>query len=108
MSNIHRLNENNDNQNAPNPQNRRNLSMFGQNLNSNSINPREETFCSFLKNFCCPFLKFASFIAVITLLDITMYIITILYGGIDDVDNGFLAPTISTLDRFGMSVDNIY
>jgi hypothetical protein len=33
-----------------------------------------------------------------------MYIVTLTYDGIDDIDNGLLAPTFKALDMFGMSV----
>ena len=105
MSNIHRLNENNNDNNDNNNQNRRNISIFGSNPNSNHSNPREESFCSFVRNLC-PNFKFLSFILIITLIDIIMYVITLSYDGIDDVEkSGLLAPTFKALDFFGMSVN---
>ena len=103
MSNIHRIGDYERNDNAPN---RRNVSLFGPNMNSNPGNPREETFGSFLKNFCCPFMKLNSFIVIITVIDVAMYIATLAYDGIDDVETkGLLAPTFKALDTFGMSVN---
>lgn len=83
---------------------RRNPSLFGANIISNAGNPREESFWKFLNNFFCPFFKFKSFICLITIIDIIMYIVTLAYDGIDDIDNGLLAPTFKSLDLFGMSV----
>jgi hypothetical protein len=83
---------------------RRSPSLFAANIISNSGNPREENFWKFLTNFFCPFFRFKSFISLITLIDIIMYIVTLTYDGIDDVDNGLLAPTFKALDMFGMSV----
>lgn len=83
----------------------RNVSLFAAGITSNSGNPRQETFGSFLKNFCCPQYKFKSFIMAITIIDIIIYIVTLSYDGIADVRNfGLLAPTYKALDFFGMSV----
>ena len=104
MSNIHRLNENNENLNAS--QNSRIISFFGSNQNSNPINPRQETFCIFIKNFCCANFNFISFIFFISIIDVIMYILTLSYDGIANTDRGLLAPTYASLEFFGMSVSS--
>jgi hypothetical protein len=106
MSNIHRLGDFNDNRNN-NAGSRRYVSMFGPNFNQSAINPRQETFTGFVKNYCCPYFKVSSFIFIITLVDVAMYILTVCYDGIADVKKyGLLAPTFNALDTFGMAVND--
>lgn len=106
MANIHRLGDYNNNDNNNNDQNRRNVSILGgNNNNSNPINPRGESFGSFLKNIC-PNFKFISFIFIITIIDVLMHVIALAYGGIDVISNGLLAPTKEALDFLGESVNN--
>lgn len=103
MSNIRRLSDFNDNRN--NPRGQRNASLFGPGFQQFSTNPRQETFASFIKNFCCPFFNLNSFIFIITVIDVIMYVVTVVYDGIADVKTyGLLAPTYKALDVFGMAV----
>jgi hypothetical protein len=69
-------------------------------------NPREESFCKFLKNFCCPMFLFKSVIFFVSIVDIVMYIISIAYGIKKDAKE-LLAPEIATLDWLGMKVSII-
>ena len=101
MANIRGFNDNNNNDAAPD----RNL-FFGANYAT--ANPRTETFCGFIKNFCCSKLKLNSFIFAICIVDTIMYIITLCYGGIDVIENGLLAPKFESLKFFGMLVLIIY
>jgi hypothetical protein len=96
MSNIRGFNDVNNNP----PENRNPLFS----ANYVSPNPRSETFCGFIKNFCCPKLRFNSFIFAICIVDCIMYVITLCYKGIDSVDKGLLAPTFESLSFFGMLV----
>jgi membrane associated rhomboid family serine protease len=97
MSNVHRISD------FENQGNRRNnaqgMPLLGGNANSQG-DPRKESFPSFLKNFCCPLFTFKSFIFAITLIDITMYIISISFG-ITNSEDYLLAPKGSTLDKLG-------
>jgi hypothetical protein len=99
MANIRGFNDNNNNNNPGGPD--RNP-LFGANFGT--VNPRTETFCGFIKNFCCPKLKIMSFIFIICIVDVIMYIISLSYKGIDDVKNGLLAPKFESLSFFGMLV----
>lgn len=91
------------NNNNTNSNTGENIPVMGANITSTNVNPRQETFPSFIKNFCCPNLVWKSFIFIITIIDIIIYIITLCYG-IDKKPNELLAPYPSTLDSFGMKV----
>lgn len=97
MSNIHRIgdfeNDNNRNQRGRVP--------F---LNNNRANqdPRKEHFGSFLKNFCCPTFTVKSFIFIIAIVDVIMFIITLVHGGVGK--QGFLQVNPNTLKKFGSLV----
>lgn len=71
--------------------------------NDPSGDPRQEGFCKFLKDFCCPTFVFKSVIFFVSIADIIIYFITLLYG-IKMSPTELLAPKIETLDMFGMKV----
>ncbi len=66
-------------------------------------NPRDENFCKFLKNFCCPMFLFKSVIFFVSIADLIMYIVSVAYG-IKNTPTELLAPKVSTLDMLGMKV----
>jgi rhomboid protease GluP len=59
---------------------------------------RKETFWQMLKFIFCPYFTMRSFIFIITIIDVLMYIITVFY---EYDTNEFLQPKISTLIKFG-------
>jgi rhomboid protease GluP len=61
--------------------------------------PREETYVQFLKNIICPLLKTDSFIFAITIANIAIYILTIIFFPLNDTD--FLSPSSATLLKLG-------
>jgi len=89
------------NNNNQNDQQR--MPILGMGSGAADGNPREENFCKFLKNFCCPMFLFYSVIFFVSIVDIIMYIISIAYG-IKRTDKELLAPTITTLNWLGMKV----
>ncbi len=100
-NNIHRISDFENNPGGNNPGGNSPL-MGGMNSNQD---PRKESFCSFLKSIICPTLTAKSFIFWVSLLDIFIYIITLIYGGIEistSENPTLLAPTYNTLDTFGM------
>jgi hypothetical protein len=99
--NIHGINENN----RERPINRRNLVLLG--ANPESSDPRNDTFIQFLKDILCPRLTPRYFIFIITVIDIAIYITTLLFG-IKRNPLELLAPEESTLDSFGMKVFFIF
>ena len=73
-------------------------------LNSANLSPneiRKQSFLTWLKNIFCPNFKYTSIIFILSVLDLIIYIITILFG-IKRVPNELLAPRFETLDLFGM------
>jgi hypothetical protein len=66
-------------------------------------NPREEGFFKFTRDFCCPMFVFKSFIFFISIVDIIFYLLT-LFGGIKITPFELLAPTVQSLDNYGMKV----
>ncbi len=65
--------------------------------------PRQENFCKFLKNFCCPMFLFKSIIFFVSIADIIMYCVSLAYG-IEKSDKELLAPRFDTLAMLGMKV----
>eukprot|EP00357_Protocruzia_adherens_P033906 CAMPEP_0114992814 /NCGR_PEP_ID=MMETSP0216-20121206/12164_1 /TAXON_ID=223996 /ORGANISM="Protocruzia adherens, Strain Boccale" /LENGTH=320 /DNA_ID=CAMNT_0002356349 /DNA_START=35 /DNA_END=997 /DNA_ORIENTATION=- len=63
-------------------------------------NPRNETFWDMLKFNFCPTFSIRSFIFIVSILDIVMYIATLAYDGVDK-EGDFLEPTNKALDKFG-------
>lgn len=101
MSNIHRISDFNDNNENRSRSNSRGGGLLGS--SANVVNPRQQTFFGFLKNFCCPNFSFKSFIFIITIIEIILYIITLCFG-LKPVQLGqpeLLAPTPQTLENFG-------
>ena len=68
----------------------------------NQVNPRDETFCQMLKINFCPTLKLFSFIAIITIIDVIMYVVSLFLGDLDNDD--FLGPNSQTLLDLGGKV----
>ena len=54
-----------------------------------------------LKMACCPSFKWSSFIIYITIVDVVVYLITLITGC---CSGGFLGPTTSTLKTWGSLV----
>jgi len=99
MSNIHGLG------NLPRNSNNNNDRRFGVlgGMDDSSQDPRTEGFFQFLKNFCCPTFVFKSVTFYISIIDVIIYLITLLYG-INLNPNELLAPKTDVLDKFGMKV----
>ncbi len=99
MSNIHRLNDFEDGSSRPNASN---VPFLGGRV-TNTGNPRNESFFNFIKNFCCPYSTWKSFIFIISMLDIFMYILTLSFGiGISTKEAPYLLPPKpEILDKFG-------
>ena len=97
--NIHGFGGNSNNYNN----NYRPVPMMGS-VDNSSGNPREETFFSFIKGVCCPYFTYKSVIFFVSCIDLIMYIITLSFGIKMDATE-LLAPTYTTLDKFGMKVN---
>ena len=120
MANVHRLgdyagdNENNRNRNyqpqfggdqrAENAF--RNQPLLGGLQNQQFVDPRRETIFDMLKLTCCPNFSVYSFIFYITMIDIIVYVVTVIIsltkGRLSDTD--FLGPTSDVLISFGAQV----
>ena len=77
-------------------------------LPQNSENPRTLGFFGIYRSIFCPRLHAVSFIFVISIIDIIIYIVSITHslstGGLDSSGDSFLAPNNSTLLLFGAKV----
>ena len=62
--------------------------------------PREQSMCSFFKETCFPYMRVYSFIFVITMTEVCVFIGMLLYGGID-YQGEFLQVNRIALDKFG-------
>lgn len=103
MDNIHGFGNNNDNNNNVDQNNSGMMPVMMQGAENEQINYREQTFGGFLKDTCCPEFKTKSFIFVICIIDVVIYLLTLFYGGIDGSNpSQLLAPTTEALDAFGM------
>lgn len=114
MANVHGLNDNRNNNNnnifrnyriANNEENngaQNGMFLLGGNDN---VKPREETFWHFLKNLFCPRLEYKSFIFIITIINISIFFLTIIIFGIKEIENRqyntFLTP--KNLETFTLS-----
>jgi membrane associated rhomboid family serine protease len=103
MSNIHRISdlENGNNGQGRGAGNSRMPLLGGRIIQGG--NPRSEKFPSFLKNFCCPYFTYKSFIFFITIVDLIMFIITISFG-IQESNEYLLPPKGEVLSDCGMLV----
>lgn len=63
--------------------------------------PRKESCFQMCKLTCCPTITFKSFTAIITIVDIVMFIVTLAFGMQTGGRTEFLSPTIDTLVKFG-------
>jgi hypothetical protein len=99
MSNIHRIAdyENNNNNNR-----RDRMPMLGGNL-SQYPDARKEPFSIFIKNFLCPSFTFKSFVFIISIINLVVYIISIAQG-IEESKMYLLPPKEVTLDNMGSMV----
>jgi hypothetical protein len=76
--------------------------MLGANI-TEYPDARKEPFIIFLKNFFCPLFNFKSFIFLITIVDLLMFIISII-PGIEISDRYLLPPKQGMLDKMGSIV----
>ena len=83
--------------------NRRNF-MNGNSEEGSGNDPRDDSFWKFSRDFCCPTFKFLSATFIISAIDVVIYLLTLIIGGIKPTPFELLAPTHDTLDTFGMKV----
>ncbi|MCQ2816434.1 MAG: rhomboid family intramembrane serine protease [archaeon] len=67
---------------------------------NNEANPRNETFCPFLKITMCPVFSFKSFTFFIIFVNSVIYLITLCFG-LENTNTLFLSPKRKTLEKFG-------
>lgn len=107
MNNVHGLNDfSNNNERRPSSNNQ--SAPLMANRFSSEGNPRQQGFLNFLKNFCCPNFTVKSFIFIITIIDIILYIVTLCFGVLPAnlKTSKILAPKLDTLIKFGALVIN--
>ena len=65
--------------------------------------PREQTLLSYLKEVICPFFHFKSFSFIILLINLIVFIVSLIPNGLEPSLKGvkFLPPSIATLELFG-------
>lgn len=65
--------------------------------------PREQTLISYLKEIICPFFRFKSFSFFILIVNLIVFIISLIPYGLEPSQKGFkfLPPSIKTLELFG-------
>lgn len=102
--NIHRLNEYDNRQPRGNNNNPGGYFPIPGGNNEAGGDPRKDSFWKFTRDFCCPQFSFKSFIFIISIIDLIVYIATLSFG-ITMNPNELLAPRTDTLDMFGMKVD---
>ncbi len=101
MSNIRGLG---DIENNRNNSNRQRAQLLGTS-NFNISDPRKESFPMFIINFCCPLTSIKSFIFIISIIDILVYIVTLCFGiGISYPQNPQLLPPLSETLEIGSLV----
>jgi hypothetical protein len=100
MSNIRGIGDIESNQNNPN---RQRVQLLGTS-NIFGSDPRKETFPMFIRNFCCPLTSLKSFIFVISVIDVIVYIVTLCFGiGISIPKNPQLLPPLpETLEKWSL------
>ena len=78
--------------------NRQGMPLLTSNLISS--NPRKESFFFFMRSMCCPLSTWKSFIAVIAVINILVYIVTLSFGITEakKENPSFLAPLESTME----------
>lgn len=71
--------------------------------------PRSLGFFGTIQSIFCPFFKVRSFIAIISVIDVLMYLITLIHSlsneGLSKDTKNFLGPNDGTLDTFGAKVN---
>lgn len=74
----------------------------------NMEDPRSRGFVSTFRSIFCPTLNVVSFVFVVSLIDILLYLVSLFHsastGGLESKDDIFLAPSNSTLILFGAKV----
>ena len=110
MSNIHRLHEG-ENDTPPPPNRPQDPGRDNRNMQEPLLGkpdfgedklPRNETFSDFVHINFCPYFRWDSFIGVISIFEITIYLLCLAMG----LSNSeFLAPLSQTVEAFGMKVD---
>jgi membrane associated rhomboid family serine protease len=83
---------NNNANNIPRDSGAQNL-LIGNTMDDFS-NPRKEHFCKFLKIYCCPSFSVKSFVFLVSVFNLCLYIATLAYG-IEDTPKYFLRPKLS-------------
>ena len=65
--------------------------------------PRKQTLLSYLKEVICPFFRFKSFSFIILIINLLVFIISLIPNGLEGSQRGykFLPPSIITLDKMG-------
>ena len=65
--------------------------------------PREQTFLSYLKEVICPFFRFKSFSFIILIINLLVFIISLIPNGLEKSQKElkFLPPSTITLDKMG-------
>lgn len=111
MANIHGVGEI-ERRNQDNSNNQQANSGDGMNdfpfFSFGNVNPRTQGFLSTMKGIFCPYFKPISFIFSMCIVDLCVFIITIGYSiysdGLETTNDIFLAPSFSTLIKFGAKV----
>ena len=68
--------------------------------NSNQISdPRKETLWDMTKYVCCPSFQWYSFLVIVSLIELVMFILTLIFSS--DIEGDFLSPDTKTLIDFG-------
>ena len=97
-SNIHLVGESDDNESS--------YSSYSSPIFSKIVykgDPREQTLLSYLKEVICPFFRLKSFSFVILMINLIVFIISLIPNGLEPSQKGekFLPPSIKTLELFG-------
>lgn len=102
-SNIHGVNHNSDNNNNNNYRYdlNGNESIFAKSIYRGD--PREQSIPNFIKETLCPLFTFKSFSFVIIVINVVLYIVTLIPHGLNGFEmfTNFLPPSDDTLDDFG-------
>ena len=102
MSNIRGIDDLENDRNVPGQNNQ--MPLLGSGL-VNGEDPRKESFFRFIKNFFCPLSTFKSFIFIISMLEITVYIVTLCFGiGLSTSKRPMLLPPLESILEYGSLV----
>ena len=104
LNNQNENDEPNDNQ----ARNRPGISQIPFFNEQNMADPRNLNFFDTMRSIFCPFLKPISFIFVISIIQISVFSITLVHssisGGLETTNSVFLSPNNGTLSKFGAKV----